>query len=120
MSNKITIALSKGRILKQTLPLFERLGIVPTINPSESRSLIIPSTDKDVQFIIVRSSDAPTYVRLGAADIGVVGKDTLMEMDGAGVVELMDLNIAKCRISVAGPSKLRIAKGLIIISFHGS
>lgn len=103
MSNeKITVALSKGRILKQTLPLFESLGIAPIENPNESRSLIIPSTSKDVQFIIVRATDAPTYVRLGTADIGIVGKDVLMEADGAGIAELIDLNIAKCRISVAG------------------
>lgn len=97
----ITIALSKGRILKQTLPLLINAKIAPKQSPDDSRSLIIDSENPNVRFIIVRSSDAPTYVRLGAADIGIVGKDTLMEMEGAGVMEIDDLKIAQCRLCLA-------------------
>lgn len=96
------MALSKGRIFNETLPLFEAAGIVPTEDPEKSRKLIIPSNVPDVEFLIVRASDVPTYVQYAGADIGVVGKDVLMEHGGEGLVEPIDLNIARCKLMVAG------------------
>lgn len=98
----LRIALSKGRIFDETLPLFEAAGIQPAEDPEKSRKLIIPSTEADVQFLIVRASDVPTYVQHAGADMGVVGKDVLMEHGGEGVVEPIDLNIARCKLMVAG------------------
>lgn len=98
----INIALSKGRIYEETLPLFAAAGIEPQDDPSTSRKLILPSNRPDVQFLIVRASDVPTYVQHGGAQIGVVGKDVLMEHGGEGLVEPLDLHIAKCRLMVAG------------------
>jgi len=98
----LNIALSKGRIFKETLPLFAAAGIEPLEDPETSRKLIVPSNRQDVQFLIVRASDVPTYVQLGGAHLGVVGKDVLMEHGGEGLVEPLDLNIARCRLMVAG------------------
>lgn len=98
----LRIALSKGRIFDETLPLFEAAGIQPTEDPEKSRKLIIPSNEADVEFLIVRASDVPTYVQHAGADLGVVGKDVLMEHGGEGVVEPIDLNIARCKLMVAG------------------
>lgn len=98
----LNIALSKGRIFKETLPLFATAGIEPLDDPETSRKLIVPSNRPDVQFLIVRASDVPTYVQLGGAHIGVVGKDVLMEHGGEGLVEPLDLKIARCRLMVAG------------------
>lgn len=97
----IRIALSKGRILKQTLPLLEKIGLSPAEDPNESRKLILPTNQADVEFVILRATDVPTYVQFGSADIGVVGKDGLMEHGGEGLAELLDLNIACCRMMVA-------------------
>ncbi|GBG01115.1 ATP phosphoribosyltransferase [Azospira sp. I13] len=102
--NGITIALSKGRIFEETLPLLAAAGIVPTENPETSRKLIIATNRPDVRVVIVRATDAPTYVQHGAADIGVVGKDVLIEHGGAGLYQPLDLKIAKCRMSVAVPA----------------
>jgi ATP phosphoribosyltransferase len=98
----INIALPKGRIFKETMPLFEAAGVLPTEDPETSRKLILPSNRDDVQFLIVRASDVPTYVQHGGAHIGVVGKDTLMEHGGEGMVEPLDLGIASCKLMVAG------------------
>ena len=97
----LTIALSKGRILDDTLPLLAEAGIVPTENPEKSRKLIIPTTQDDVQLLIVRATDVPTYVEHGAADIGVAGKDVLLEYGGE-LYEPLDLQIAKCKLMTAG------------------
>ncbi len=97
----ITIALSKGRIFEETLPLLAAAGIVPTEHPEQSRKLIISTNQPDVRVVIVRASDVPTYVQYGAADIGIAGKDVLLEHGGAGLYQPLDLNIAKCRMSVA-------------------
>ena len=97
----LTIALSKGRILDDTLPLLAAAGIVPTENPDKSRKLIIPTTLADVRLLIVRATDVPTYVEHGAADLGVAGKDVLVEHGGAGLYQPLDLEIAKCRLCVA-------------------
>lgn len=99
----LTIALSKGRIFEETLPLLAAAGIVPSENPEESRKLIIGTNRDDVRLVIVRASDVPTYVQYGAADIGIAGKDVLLEHGGAGLYQPQDLHIAKCRMSVAVP-----------------
>lgn len=97
----ITIALSKGRIFEETLPLLEAAGIKPLEDPESSRKLILETNREDVRLIIVRASDVPTYVQYGAADMGVAGKDVLNEHGGDGLYQPLDLNIAKCRMMVA-------------------
>jgi len=97
----ITIALSKGRIFEETTPLLKAAGIVPLEDPESSRKLIIGTNHPDVRLIIVRASDVPTYVQYGAADLGVAGKDVLLEHGGAGLYQPLDLQIAKCRMMVA-------------------
>lgn len=99
--NGITVALSKGRIFEETLPLLAAAGIVPSENPEQSRKLIIGTNRPDVRLVIVRATDTPTYVQYGAADLGIAGKDTLIEHGGAGLYQPLDLNIAKCRLCVA-------------------
>lgn len=99
----ITLALSKGRIFEETLPLLAAAGIVPVENPESSRKLIIDTNCPDVRLVIVRASDTPTYVQYGAADLGIAGKDVLIEHGGAGLYQPVDLAIAKCRMSVAVP-----------------
>ncbi|MBC7205055.1 MAG: ATP phosphoribosyltransferase [Methyloversatilis sp.] len=100
----ITLALSKGRIFEETLPLLAAAGIVPTDDPESSRKLIIGTNRPDVRLVIVRASDTPTYVQYGAADLGIAGKDVLLEHGGAGLYQPIDLNIARCRLSVAVPA----------------
>jgi ATP phosphoribosyltransferase len=97
----ITIALSKGRIFEETLPLLQAAGITPLEAPESSRKLILSTNRDDVRLIIVRASDVPTYVQYGAADMGVAGKDVLNEHGGAGLYQPLDLNIARCRMMVA-------------------
>ncbi len=99
----ITLALSKGRIFEETLPLLAAAGIAPAEDPQRSRKLIIDTNRPDVRLIIVRASDVPTYVQHGAADLGVAGKDVLMEHGGEGLYQPVDLNIARCRMMVAAP-----------------
>ncbi len=98
----LTIALSKGRILDDTLPLLAEAGIVPTEDPDTSRKLIIATTRADVRLLIVRATDVPTYVEHGAADLGVAGKDVLLEYGGQGLYEPLDLQIARCKLMTAG------------------
>ena len=102
MPEMLTIALSKGRILEQTLPLLRPLGIEPLEDPERSRNLVLPTTDPAVRLIIVRATDVPTYVAGGGADVGGAGKDVLMEQGGHGLYEPIDLGIARCRLMVAG------------------
>lgn len=106
MSAAINIALSKGRVLDDTLPLLARAGVTPVEDPDKSRKLIFDTNDPNVKLIIIRAADVPTYVQFGAADLGVSGKDVLMEYDGEGLYELLDLNIARCRLIVAEPEQL--------------
>ena len=97
----ITLALSKGRIFDETLPLLRAAGIEVLEDPEKSRKLILPTSQADVQIIMVRASDVPTYVQYGGADLGVVGQDTLLETGVQGLYVPLDLKIAKCRVSVA-------------------
>ena len=97
----ITIALSKGRIFEETLPLLAAAGIVPAEDPESSRKLIIGTSRPDTRIIIVRASDVPTYVQYGGADLGVAGKDVLVEHGGEGLYQPLDLEIARCRMMVA-------------------
>ena len=102
MNSIITIALSKGRILNDTLPLLADAGIALLEDPEKSRKLIFETSQPNVRIIIIRATDVPTYVENGAADIGVAGKDVLMEHGADGVYEPLDLQIARCRLMVAG------------------
>ncbi len=102
-SHGITIALSKGRIFTETLPLLARAGIVPLETPESSRKLILPTNQPDVRVIIVRATDVPTYVQHGAADLGIAGLDVLLEHGGTGLYQPIDLGIAQCRLCVAVP-----------------
>ncbi|MBX3714362.1 MAG: ATP phosphoribosyltransferase [Burkholderiales bacterium] len=99
----ITIALSKGRIYEETKPLLAAAGIVPAEDPETSRKLILPTANPGVRVIIVRASDVPTYVQYGAADLGVAGRDLLIEHGGRGLYQPLDLGIARCRMMVAVP-----------------
>lgn len=101
MNSVTTIALSKGRIFDDTLPLLAAAGIVPQDDPETSRKLIIGTNRPDVRLVIVRASDVPTYVQYGAADLGVAGKDVLLEHTGGGLYQPLDLNIGKCNMMVA-------------------
>ncbi|WP_455234423.1 ATP phosphoribosyltransferase [Thiogranum longum] len=102
MTEHLTIALSKGRIFKETLPLLAHAGIVPTDDPETSRKLILDTNQEDVKLVIIRATDVPTYVEYGAADMGVAGKDVLLEHGGNGLYEPLDLQIARCKLMVAG------------------
>lgn len=97
----ISLALSKGRILEETMPMLERIGLRPKEDPERSRRLIIPTERPGVRLVIVRASDVPTYVGNGAAEIGVAGGDVLFEQGGAGLYQPVDLGIARCRMMVA-------------------
>jgi len=110
--NRTTIALSKGRIFSETLPLLQAAGIVPLEDPDSSRKLIIGTNRPDVSIIIVRASDVPTYVRYGAADLGVAGKDVLHEQGAEGVYQPLDLRIARCRMMVAVPARFDYASAV--------
>ncbi len=97
----ITIALSKGRIFEETVPLLAAAGIIPAEDPESSRKLILATNRPDVRLIIVRATDVPTYVQYGAADLGIAGKDVLDEHGGEGLYQPLDLQIAKCKMMVA-------------------
>jgi ATP phosphoribosyltransferase len=123
MNEKLIIALTKGRILKETLPLLARAGIEPLEDISRSRKLVFDTTHADVQLVIIRGTDVPTYVRHGAADMGVVGKDILLEHGAEGLYEPLDLGIARCRLMTAGPvgwqgsgARIRVATKFVNIA----
>jgi ATP phosphoribosyltransferase len=97
----VAIALSKGRILDETLPLLARAGLVPAEDPATSRKLILATNRRDVSIVVLRAQDVPTYVQHGAADLGVAGKDVLLEHGGEGLYQPLDLGIGRCRLVVA-------------------
>jgi len=103
MTLSATLALSKGRILEEALPLLARAGIVPEENPEVSRRLILPTGRAEIRIITVRATDVPTYVQHGAADLGVAGRDVLYEHGGDGLYQPLDLGIGRCRLVVAAP-----------------
>ncbi len=116
MKDKLTIALTKGRILKETLPLLAQAGIEPLDDVSTSRKLIFATNCSDIQLVIIRGTDVPTYVRHGAADMGVVGKDVLLEHGADGLYEPLDLGIARCRLMTAGPVGWRGGNGRVRVA----
>ncbi len=97
----ITLAVSKGRILDEALPLLARAGIEPEEDPRDSRKLVIPAAGGEIRLLVIRAQDVPTSVEYGAADLGIAGKDVLLELGGAGLYEPLDLGIARCRMVVA-------------------
>lgn len=116
MDQEIIIALTKGRILKETLPLFAAAGIEPLEDISKSRKLIFETSQPDVRLLVIRGSDVPTYVQYGAADMGVSGKDMLLECDGAGLYEPLDLNIARCQLMTAALKGKELPRGRVRVA----
>lgn len=116
MSETITIALSKGRIFKETMPLLEAAGIIPKDDPEKSRKLILDTNRDDVKLVVIRATDVPTYVQYGAADLGVAGKDVLLEHGAEGLYEPVDLNIACCKLMTAGPVDYKPSKGRLRVA----
>jgi len=116
MKHQLTIALTKGRILKETLPLLAAAGIAPLDDVASSRKLVFETTHAGVRLVIIRGTDVPTYVRHGAADMGVVGKDILLEHGAEGLYEPLDLGIARCRLMTAGPVGWRSAGARIRVA----
>ncbi|MEM1188750.1 MAG: ATP phosphoribosyltransferase [Pseudomonadota bacterium] len=113
---KLTLALTKGRILRETLPLLAKAGIEPREDMAASRKLIFPTTRDDLQLVVMRGVDVPVYVRYGAAALGVVGKDTLLEQGAEGVYEPLDLRIAPCRLMTAAPVGYVPSRGRIRVA----
>ena len=112
----LTIALSKGRILDQTLPLLEKAGISIAKNELGSRKLILDTNLNDVKVIVIRASDVPVFVQHGAADIGIAGKDVLLEHGANGIFELLDLGISKCRLMVASKKDQDLNKSTLKVA----
>lgn len=116
MSQILTIALTKGRILEQTLPLLAAADIVPAEDIDKSRKLVFATSRPDVQLLVLRGSDVPTYVQFGAADMGVSGKDTLMESGAEGLYEPLDLQIARCKLVTAAIKGAPVRQGRIKVA----
>lgn len=112
----LTLALTKGRILKATLPLLARAGIVPLEDISSSRKLVFATSRDDIQLLVMRGVDVPVYVRHGAADLGVVGKDTLLEQGAEGLYEPLDLGIAPCRLMTCAPTGFSYPDGRVRVA----
>ncbi len=102
MPDKITIAVSKGRIYDEAMPLLAKLDIVPADDPNKTRKLVLQTNQPNIQLLVIRATDVPTYVERGAAEMGIAGKDVLMEYSGDGLYEPIDLGIAKCKMMLAG------------------
>jgi ATP phosphoribosyltransferase len=113
---QITIALTKGRILKETLPLLKKIGLEPVDDVFTSRKLLFPTNQENIRILILRGSDVPTYVQFGKADIGIAGKDGLLEHQGDGYYEPLDLGIARCRLMTAAPVGYQPADGKIRVA----
>lgn len=116
MTDLITIALAKGRILKETLPLLERAGIIPEVDMEKSRKLIFKTNHDNINLVLIRSADVPTYVQYGAADIGIAGKDVLLEHGGEGLYERIDLHIAPCKLMTAGYADRELPAGRLKVA----
>ena len=114
--SKMIIALTKGRILLETLPLLAAAGIEPLEDIAKSRKLRFDTSSPDVSLLILRGSDVPTYVEYGAADVGVSGKDTILEHGGSGYYEPLDLHIAKCRMMTAGIKGQALPEGRLRVA----
>jgi len=112
----LTIALSKGRILDQTLPLLEKAGLSVSKKELESRKLILDTNLADIKVIVIRASDVPVFVQHGAADLGIAGKDVLLEHGADGVFELLDLGISKCRLMVASKENQNLNKSTLKVA----
>ena len=116
MKEKLTIALSKGRIFKETMPLLEAAGITALDDPETSRKLILDTNHDDIKLVIIRATDVPVYVQYGAADLGVTGKDVLMEHGGDGLYEMLDLKIARCKLMTAGLANKPLPDGMLKVA----
>lgn len=116
MSQTLTIALTKGRILEETLPLLAAAGIEPLEDMEKSRKLVFDTTQVSVRLLLLRGADVPTYVQFGAADMGISGKDTLMENGAEGLYEPLDLNIARCKLMTAGVKGESLPAGRIRVA----
>ena len=112
----LTIALSKGRILDQTLPLLEKAGLSVSTKELKSRKLILDTNLEDVKVIVIRASDVPVFVQHGSADLGIAGKDVLLEHGADGVFELLDLGISKCRLMVASKENQSLNKSTLKVA----
>lgn len=112
----LTIAVSKGRIYEEALPFLEEAGITPVDDPKKSRKLILNTTREDVQLIIIRATDVPTFVEYGAADLGIAGKDVLLEHGADCLYEPLDLNIASCRLMTAAHKEAPPIKGRVRVA----
>jgi ATP phosphoribosyltransferase len=113
---QITIALTKGRILKETLPLLKEIGLEPVDDVFTSRKLLFPTNQENIRILILRGSDVPTYVQFGKADIGIAGKDGLLEHQGDGYYEPLDLGIARCKLMTAAPVGYQPADGKLRVA----
>ena len=113
---QITIALTKGRILKETLPLLKKIGLEPVDDIFTSRKLLFPTNQENIRILILRGSDVPTYVQFGKADIGIAGKDGLLEHQGDGYYEPLDLGIARCKLMTAAPLGYQPADGKLRVA----
>ncbi|MCP4433167.1 MAG: ATP phosphoribosyltransferase [Gammaproteobacteria bacterium] len=116
MSGNLTIALAKGRILNETLPLLARAGIEPEDDLSSSRKLVFETNHPNINLVLIRSADVPTYVQYGAADLGIAGKDVLMEHGGDGLYERVDLNISRCKLMTAGFVDKELPRGRLKVA----
>ena len=115
-SHSIVIALAKGRILEAALPLLKECGIVPLDNPSETRKLFLETNLEHVNLLVIRATDVPTFVEYGGADIGITGKDVLLEYNGTDYYEPLDLQIAKCQLAVAAPADMSLPAGPLVVA----
>lgn len=116
MSKQLILALSKGRILDETLPLLAEAGITPAEDLKASRKLLFDTNVPEVKLIVIRATDVPTYVQLGAADVGIAGKDVLLEHGAEGLYEPIDLEIARCRLMTAGVQGAKPARARLRVA----
>lgn len=114
--DSLTIAVSKGRILTEAMPVLAKLNIIPVEDPARTRKLVLKTNQTGVKIIIIRATDVPTFVEYGAADMGIAGKDVLMEYTGNGVYEPLDLQIALCKMVLAGPKQSKTVNGRLRVA----